>query len=516
MRTVSRTVLAGGGVRTTEVKTKYDEYGNATEVNDLGDTAVSTDDRCTTTSYARNTSKWLLNLVAESRTVGVACGNTPSYPGDAIEDSRTSYDGAAFGAVPQRGNPTRVEAAKAYSGSTPAYLTKSTTTYDDFGRPLQVKDALDRPTTTVYTDTNGLATATATTNPLGHVGKRTLDPRTAEALTETDAANRVTTLAYDALGRLTAVWKPGRSRESLESPHVQFEYGVKQTGGPSWVKTLSLKANGNQVASYQLLDGFLRLRQTQEPSPLGGRILTDEFTNSRGLVFFKRSPYYDNAAAPGSTLALAAHGEVPNATVTGYDGAERPTAQVHVEYGVDKWRTTTTYGGDRVTVLPPVGGTLTTTVTDARGQTTAKLQYQGRTTSSTAETTRYGYTKRGEMASVTDPAGNVWRYEYDVLGRKVKVDDPDKGAATVTYDDAGQVTSTTDARGKTIVTSYDGLGRRLESRNDSSTGALLTKSVYDTLAKGEPHRRAGTTVATCTCEPSPAMTRPAGWRANRW
>lgn len=482
VRAVSRTALAAGGVRTTEVKTKYDDYGNVTEVNDLGDTSVAADDRCTTTSYNQNPGQWLMDAAARVRTVGVACGDTPSYPADAIEDTRTSYDGAAFDTAPVHGNPSKIEEAKAYSGSTPTYLTTSATTYDAFGRPLVTKDALERPTTKTYVETNGLTTATTTTNPLGHASTETLEPRLGKPLTQTDANGRVTSLTYDALGRLTAVWKPGRTKADEESPHLQFEYGVRKTGGPNWVKTLTLKANGNQVTSYQLLDGFLRVRQTQTPSPLGGRILTDEYTNSRGLVFFKRSPYYDPKAPPGTTMAQLAHGEVPNATVVGYDGAERPTAEVHVEYGVDKWRATTTYGGDRVTVLPPVGGTLTTTVSDARGQLTAKLQYQGRTTTTPAETTSYGYTKQGDMSSVTDPAGNVWRYEYDVLGRKVKADDPDKGVATMAYDDAGQVTSTTDARGKAIVTSYDDLGRKVETHSGST---LLTKSVYDTLAKGE-------------------------------
>ncbi|NIK61141.1 RHS repeat domain-containing protein [Kribbella shirazensis] len=484
-RTVSRTALAAGGARTAEVLTKYDAYGNETEVEDRGDTATAADDRCTTTTYNRNAGKWLMDLASHVRTVGVACGAAPAYPADAIEDVRTSYDGGAFDAAPQHGNPSRIEQAKSYTGSTPAYLTKTTTTYDAFGRPLETKDALGRPTTVAYVDTNGVNTSVSTRNALGHVRTQSIDPRLGQPVTETDADGRVTTLKYDALGRLTAVWKPGRTEANLESPHLQFAYGVRNSGGPNWVKTLTLTANGTQVASYQLLDGFLRLRQTQSPSPLGGRILTDEYTNSRGLVYFKRAPYYDNASAPGTTLASLAHGEVPNATVIGYDGAERATAEVHVEYGTEKWRTTTTYGGDRVTVLPPTGGTLTTTVSDARGRTTAKLQYQGRTTGSVAETTRYGYTKRGELASLTDSAGNVWRYEYDVLGRKVKADDPDKGLATMTYDDADQLVSTTDARGKTITSSYDLLGRRVETRSGSVEGPLLTKSVYDTLSKGQ-------------------------------
>lgn len=476
-RLVSRTALAAGGFRTTEVQTRYDGYGNEVEVNDVGDTATATDDRCTTKTYISIADKGVLDLPERVRTVGVACGVTPSYPADAVEDSVSSYDG--------NGNETKVEVAKSYSGSTPTYLTQTTTTYDDYGRSLQVKDALNRPTTAAYTDVNGLTTAFTKTNALGHVTKQTVDPRLGKPLTSSDADSQVTSATYDALGRLTAVWQPGRSSANQESPHVQFEYGVRKVGGPTWVKTLTLKANGNQVPSYQLFDGFLRLRQTQASSPLGGRILTDEFTNSRGLVFYKRSPFYDPTTTPGTTLATAANGEVPNATVIGFDGAERQTAEVHVEYNVDKWRTTTTYGGDRVTVLPPAGGTLTTTVTDARGQTTSRLQYQGRTTSTPADTTTYSYTKRGDMASIKDAAGNVWRYEYDLLGRRVQVDDPDKGIATMTYDDAGQVLGTTDARGKTVTTSYDDLGRKLETHSGSATGPLLTKSVYDTLAKGQ-------------------------------
>src|SRR5215207_4063224 len=37
-------------------------------------------------------------------------------------------------------------------------------------------------------------------------------------------------------------------------------------------------------------------------------------------------------------------------------------------------RTTTSYGGDRTTVIPPAGGTTATTITDARGRTTARVR----------------------------------------------------------------------------------------------------------------------------------------------
>ncbi|MER7244846.1 RHS repeat-associated core domain-containing protein [Kribbella sp. NPDC000426] len=480
-RTRGRTTLSAGGVRRTDVSTTYDNYGNPTQTDDLGDTAIATDDRCTTTKYVQNPTAMLMRLQSEQQTIGVACGTAPSLPADAISDTRTSYDGAAFGTAPVRGDVTRSEQAKAYSGGVAQYLTTSTSTYDAFGRPLVQEDPLRRKTTTAYTDTNGLNTGTSTTNALGHVTTTTLDPAWAQPVKEVDANQRVTSSTYDALGRLSKVWQPGRTEAVQQAPHLAFVYGVRQSGGPSWIETLTLRANGNQLASYSLLDGFGRERQAQKPSPAGGRILSDTEYDSRGLAVVRRSGYYNSDAGPGTTLFEPDPGRVPSATVTTYDGAERKTSETFSAYNVGRWTTYTTYGGDRVTVLPPQGGTLTTTVTDARGRTTAQLQYQGRSTSTPADTTSYGYTKRGDLERITDAAGNVWRYEYDALGHQVRVDDPDKGVSELTYDDAGQLIAGKDARGRTTQTEYDDLGRKVRTKAGDTVTAEWT---YDTLDKG--------------------------------
>jgi YD repeat-containing protein len=55
-------LLADNTWRTTRTETTYDGRGLVKEVNDLGDTATAEDDRCTTTTYTRDTGKWLLNL----------------------------------------------------------------------------------------------------------------------------------------------------------------------------------------------------------------------------------------------------------------------------------------------------------------------------------------------------------------------------------------------------------------------------------------------------------------------
>lgn len=66
--------------------------------------------------------------------------------------------------------------------------------------------------------------------------------------------------------------------------------------------------------------------------------------------------------APGASAA------VPARTRYVYDGAGRTTAEIFEVNNAERWRTTTTYGGDRVSVDPPAGAVPTTTVSDARGR----------------------------------------------------------------------------------------------------------------------------------------------------
>ncbi len=481
VRDVTRTSLAAGGFRTARVDRTYDGYGNLIVMNDAGDLSVSGDEECTTTTYAQNTAAHLVNLSRHVVTEGVACHDGAPAVSNIVGESRTFYDGHDLGAAPSRGLPTRVETVASYTGSTPKYVV-ATATFDAYGRPLTSTDALSRTTKSSYTETRGLTTTTTSTNPLGHAVTNSIDPAWGVPTKTVDANDRITTQGYDALGRLLSVYLPGRTTAD-GAPNVRFGYGVRKSGGANWVSTAKLTPNGTTVTAYELFDGLLRSRQTQTPSPVaGGRILTNTTYDSRGLAVRVDQPYY-NSAAPGTTFFRPDAGSVPGSTVTVFDGAGRATDTLQLGKNAEMWRSTTEYGGDSVTVAPPRGGTVTKTAFDVRGRTSSLVQ-RG-TNGEPDVTTRYTYTKRGDLESVTDAANNVWRYEYDLLGQAVTAHDPDAGTSRMTYDDAGQLLTTTDGRGKTVANVYDKLGRVIETHLGAASGDLLTENAYDGIPGGK-------------------------------
>ncbi|MFL6072999.1 MAG: RHS repeat-associated core domain-containing protein [Mycobacteriales bacterium] len=484
-RSVTVTPLSTGGTRTTEVDTSYDDQGDPVRVDDHGDTADPHDDTCTTTTYARNSSTWVLTLPSDVATVGVSCATTPSFPGDAISHTRTYYDGGALGAAPGAGDATRTDEVSGYASGEPTWVTTNTSSYDGYGRALTSTDALNHTTTTSYSPATGVPATVTVTNPLGFATTTTDDPSWGLATRVVDTNGRQTDLTYDALDRLTAVWLPGRSKVAGDQPSKRFGYGV-QANAASWTSDQELGADGGYHTSYQLYDGFLRPRQTQKPAAGGGRILTDTLYDSRGLAATTNDRYHDTAD-PGTTLVTAASNQISQQTVTTYDAAERPVTSTVRSLDRELWHTTTAYpGGDRTDVTPPAGGTPTTAVVDAHGHVIERRLYHGTTPTGTYDATRYAYTPAGELASILDAAGNRWSYGYDVRGRQVSVDDPDKGRSTMTYDDLGQQVTTTDARNQTVATAYDALGRKTAERQGSTTGPLLATWSYDTLSKGDP------------------------------
>ncbi|MFE7787279.1 polymorphic toxin-type HINT domain-containing protein, partial [Streptomyces nigrescens] len=482
--------------------------------SDRGDDSTTNDDRCTRTTYATNTDKNILTLPTRVETVATECGSNPDRAKDVISDVRTAYDGGGYGAVPTKGDATAVATLKKHDGTTATYL-ETGTTYDGYGRPEKVTDLTGnvtaigdsaptrtartdgRTTTTAYTPATGIPTKTVTTTPPADPKDTTtaqtttteLDPLRGQPAATVDTNGKRTTLKYDALGRTLKVWLPDRARTTVQLPNYEFDYYVED-GKPATVATRTLKpAGASQAVSYTLYDGYLRPRQTQAPGPDAGWLISDTFYDERGLAAKTFAPYYV-ARKPERELFKPADAlSVETQTWKTYDGLGRETESRDVagngEGGKALAVTSTLYRGDRTTVIPPTGGTATTTVADARGQTTQLLQHHTRSADAPAETTRYAYSPAGKLAGVTDPAGNSWAYQYDQLGNQTWSKDPDKGITKAVFDDRGQQISSEDANGAVLATVYDGLGRKTELHDKAASGPLRAKWVYDTVTKAK-------------------------------
>lgn len=483
----TRTALSAGGYRRTEKRTTFDSYGLPKDVNDLG-TVSADDDLCTRYTYARNTTAWILDTVSRTETVSTSCSEpSPNRPDQVVSDARSYYDGGGLGAAPTKGDETKTDTLDVWMTG-PVYATSATASYDSYGRATSTCDPLSRCTSTAYTQTVGLLTKTVVTTPdpdgagplAPHVTSTAIDPRWGVPTAVTDPNGKVTTAAYDNLGRLTKVWLPGRAT-SL-TPNLEYAYTIRQNG-PNAVTTKTLSPAGVQLSGIDIYDGLMRKRQTQKQTldSAGGtaRTISDTTYDSRGLTLADRGPAFATGA-PATTVYLVDDANMPSQTVHTYDGASRETVAAFQVLGVEKWRTTTTYGGDRVSVDPPAGAIPTTTISDPRGRSVELRRYTGSAPSGAYDATTYTYRPDGKPATVRDVAGNEWSYSYDLRGRQIHAVDPDKGTATSRYDVASQLISTTDARGVTLAYTYDALGRKTTLRDTSVTGVKRAEWIYDT------------------------------------
>jgi RHS repeat-associated protein len=483
------------GTRTVKQKTTYDTtYGMPMTVEDSGDVAKTGDETCARTSYARNTSAWLVNTASRTEIYSTTCVATPVIPDDVVSDTTTAYDSQAVGVAPTKGEITASYRVSSYDADKkPVYQQVSSSTYDKLGRPLTETNALNQTVKTTYVpDDTGYGPLTSKTSidPKLYSSTTEVDPAWGTATKTTDANGNITEWAFDALGRLVSVWKPDRSRTLGDAASIVYAYSINNDK-ETWVRTDALKADGKTYnSSYEIFDGLLRTRQKQVPAPGGGRVISETLYDDRGLAYITNAQVHDNIA-PSGTLANTFQGSVPASIETVYDAAGRATDSIFRVYNQEKWRTKTDVQGDRTAVTAAAGGTGTLTIVDARGQITERREYSGPApTGSDYTRTLYEYTNSGQLKKLTGPDGAVWTYGYDLRGRKTISTDPDKGRIDTTYNDADQpltVTTILNDASRTLITEYDELGRKTGTWDGTKDDThRLTKFTYDSLAKGQP------------------------------
>ncbi|WP_444665205.1 RHS repeat domain-containing protein [Cellulomonas sp. CW35] len=511
----------------TRATTTYNDRGLPVMVDDAGDVASSEDQLCTRYTYvdasearARN----LYGLVERTEVAHVGCDRKPQGPAEVVSDSLTEYDSAGRPVAAWRLDPDITdEATRAPDDpAKPGYQLVGRTEYDAFGRVVQVRDALGRSTTTAYSPMGAsLVESVSVTTPQTASGDRlttttTYVPQTGWPVRSTDANKLVTTAEYDALGRLASVRYPQHAGSGPAS--IQYEYEVNARGQNA-VVTRTLGADGKtQHVKAALYDGLLRVFQTQDENPAvttkgqtaeqRGTVLSHTYYDSAGRVKKVAGPWVVSKTVP-SAVPQDTPSSSRRVTTYRYDRAGRVTDEIvwhntTSNSNNEKFRTVTLYDGRYTTVVPPQGGTASTTIVDGRGRTVAARQYTTRPTvqitlndstvsldprtasSAGYVEARYTYTRAGQLKSVvqdsTTSESPTWTYTYDKAGRKVSSQDPDNGTTRTVYDAVDQVVQVTDARGYSTSTTYDQLGRKTAVVGKTSAGATLSTAtfVYDT------------------------------------
>ncbi|MFG2677365.1 RHS repeat-associated core domain-containing protein [Streptomyces sp. NPDC048445] len=503
--THARTNITSTGTskdRVHSTATTFDDYGMAATVEDKGDDAITGDEKCVRTWYARNDSLGINSLASRTRTVTKPCSTTDSdlnlpadstTSGDVVSDVATSYDSTTWSATqkPTKGEVQWTGRAKSYgSDDAPSYQKKVTTTYDVLGRPLVVKDTNDAIVTTMtYTPSGKIGPLTSSTsaNVKGYTTTTAVDFATGAATKVSDPNGKITESEYDSLGRVTKVWLPNRLKVLNATPNYVYNYSVKATDTP-WVSTATLKGDASGYnTTYEIYDSLLRPRQTQSPSSVGGTLVSETLYDERGLAVTALADIWADKTIPSGSLVQTEGGQAPMESDTTYDGAGRSTQTVTKVRGIERFKTVTSYTGDTVSNSAPAGGQATTVITNAQGQTTERREYAGPQPSGTDyTTTEYGYTPAGQQKEITGPDKAKWTYTYDLFGRQDSATDPDKGTAHTYYDALDQVTSTKDSRGKTLISGYDSLGRQTGLWDGTKSDATqLAAWTFDTLAKGQ-------------------------------
>ncbi|MFE7506926.1 RHS repeat-associated core domain-containing protein [Promicromonospora sp. NPDC057488] len=540
---------AAGNVATrTRSATWTDANGQVERAEDLGDAATATDDTCSVLTYAHTASTVLaeanmLGLVSRAQTYAASCAKVDagevSRPGDVISDQVTTYNDLGM-ATSVRGLDPKLDRATATvgNGSGTGYVTTQTLGYDAYGRVTSVKDITGAETSTEYTPAAAViptTVKTTTPDPDGSGPKATMSSSvtfnkvTGLMTSSEDANGQSTTGTYDALGRMRTVVYPEHAGLSL--PSVAYEYTTR-TNGLNVVLTRTLGADSDdkpvQHATAEFYDGLMRVFQTQDEvldtgekrqdnAATRGRRVTQVFYDTAGRVWKESGTQYATGVVSNKPVqpTLVA----PSATVYSYDRAGRVVDQIFYRGLEDNHlneesRTVTRYDAPYTTVVPPDGGTATTTMTDGRGRTTALWEHKNRPTvssdladghwyepstlpgfnprseaASSYQATTYAFDRFGQLTSMKDPADNTWMYGYDFGGRQIKATDPDAGTTTTEYDQVGQVSRTVNGNGNasgasdavkkanTLVYSYDNLGRSTQVADGA--GTVRSSWTYD-------------------------------------
>ncbi|QUJ67514.1 VCBS repeat-containing protein [Photobacterium sp. GJ3] len=365
--------------------------------------------------------------------------------------------------------------------------------YDQYGNVIAIYGPLhgQQPghwTTIAYE--NGLYPVAENT----HLGGATLnaaaryDQHLGLMVSFTDYNASETSFAYDGLGRVKSIVKPG---DSLSAPTQTFEYHYQQDFGGSSVNWVGihqrLESGGRAIASRQYFDGSGRRLMTTAESEQGVVVRQQHRYDARGHQHKVYLPYFASTlgyqSAPTSVytsseydgLGRLVRKQIPS---TSSHGATYTEAIYHPQQVWIQDSEQTLAGGRHA-------GAGKWLVYDGFGQLrevreNVGVGRDGEQGSLQEWVTRYDFDVVGNFTRLTDAFGNQRVMAYDGLGRNTFINDPNRGLRWHQYDAANNRTASVNGRGVVEVYSYDGMNRLVEE------SSYLDKSLVSPMNRAFP------------------------------
>jgi RHS repeat-associated protein len=469
--------------RITLTEWEQDQYGNVTKESKWGevvsgDKLGGNDESIAIRTYANNTDDWLLGYLASEEVQDVS--------GNRFKFTRNYYDGTAFQGLAlgqvARGDLTRSESWI----SADHFANENANQFDADGNITANINAHGGRSEYEYdSESHAFVVEERMFPDIDHriEWHAKFDGRWG-AITEFTTPNgAVTSVSYDALGRVTSVVSPG---DSAERPTTAFEY---RFGMPtSLVTTRSRERSGEDGVILRVghVDGFGRKRAEFQEAAYQGQWILSGFNrlDARSQVAFTAYPTLESSADM-PTLSGVREGTsslrdaLGRELYTQYpDGAES-----RIDYAPFS---TTTWDENDTDQSSVHKNTPTTHNQDGLGRLVSVIEREGTRAITTGT---YAYSPIGSVTQIADALGHTRTYGYDGRGRRTTINDPNGGAWKLAYTDGNDLEERTDPTGNAVRFSYDNFGRSLKELHQLAGKAetLAVEYHYDEPSAEHPN-----------------------------
>lgn len=293
-----------------------------------------------------------------------------------------------------------------------------------------------------------------------------------------DPVGRALTLTYDSSNRITQIADP-------ISRTVQYTYNSQGT-----LATVTNAAGGVTTYTYDTSNNLIKTTDArgvvvmQDTYDSNGRVI-QQIQADGGVLNFAYT-LLNSQVATSPVLQTVVTDALGIQTSYRFDPTQNllsvtdPTGQVRVfthSLQQNNLVTSVTGGGTCPVCGNPAAGDVSFTY-DSTGNILTKTDGLGNTTTTTYDPVF------GQVTSITDPLGHVYKYTYDASGNMLTATDPNGNTASYAYNSFGQLIQSTDALGGTTTRSFDSFGNQATVTNALNNKITYTYDAVSRLLQG--------------------------------